>query len=339
MTISKMLSLWQRMTATWLWFLAGLVAAVALWFLPPRWTGPLKQSAAGALSPGQRVVWQTADSVRGWTRRAGVKLPTITFADSTESKAARQAAENPADKAAEQALRVRLQQLEAEVTWLRNAARQNAPQGGAGEPLLAGQLIPARVLGVQARQFLAARNILDVGSKKGAEEGNVVLSIAGNNAEGVGREPALLDVGGDAQAMPGRLVLAGRGIVGKLREVGRSTSTVERVTDAGFRDQVRLVHQEDGQLVPGPRGTLVGNGSALCRIQHVSSSQPVAAGDVVYAAACEGVVAAPPRYGTVVRVQQVPGTPDWDIWVRPAANFDDASEVSVLKTELNTPGK
>jgi cell shape-determining protein MreC len=145
----------------------------------------------------------------------------------------------------------------------------------------------------------------------------------------------LLDEGQDAAIQNARLVLAGGSVWGKIAETGPHTSTVQRVTDAGYRDLVQLARQRDGRLQFAGRGMLAGRGQRLCKIDMVEGAQSVTVGDLVFTVD-DGVLDAPLLYGRVERVERKPGAPQWDIWMEPAvAARSVPAHVAVLKMELN----
>ena len=144
----------------------------------------------------------------------------------------------------------------------------------------------------------------------------------------------LIDVGHDLGAQPGRLVLSGRRIWGKLTAVGAVASTVQRTTDLGYRDRVQLAHSDGAARQLGAQGMLVGAGQSLCRIELIDASQPVSVGDEVYAAG-DGTLAEPLLYGRIVRAEHVSGQPHWQLLMAPALAADPLRTVEVLKLELN----
>jgi cell shape-determining protein MreC len=210
-------------------------------------------------------------------------------------------------------------------------------------PLLITQTVVARVLGRQSRAFLASREMLDVGKTRGVSATSLVIdkpaNPRANESKKITREDsALVDQGRDAEIATGRLVLAGSRVWGKIAEVGLHTSTVQRVTDAGYRDLVQLTTHQDGRLQFAARGMLVGQGAALCKIELVEATAPVTVGDLVYTAS-DGALDVPLMYGRVSRLERKAGDAHWEIWMEPAvALTSPPNEVAVLKTELN-PGR
>jgi len=198
-------------------------------------------------------------------------------------------------------------------------------------PLVEPRRVQARVLGRQARAYLAACEVLDAGAEAGLSPGDLVLETATDALDVV----PLVDQGRNVGLGDGDLVLQGRHVWGRLVEVGPQTATVRRVWEAGYRDLVQLAHVQDGRLRLGPRGVLEGHGERECRIQLVDVTQPVAVGDWVLAAAEDGVLESPPVYGTVVDVQRTAGGSHWEIWMKPAADSATSDTVEVVSLRLN----
>lgn len=310
MAIFRIYNRWRSLTAPWLWLVVALALAAGVAACPPRFTAYLKQAVADALAPGQRWALRVEQAVR---QRAS--LPTRPS--------------GPGVSAVEhERLQSRIVQLEHQLA--EKSAQHAPPAGREIPPLIDSRLVTARVLGQQARQFLTSRSLLDAGAQSGLENGALVLDpAAAANAAPV------LDIGGETGVASGRLVLDARTVVGRLSEVGRHTSCLERITDASYRDLVRIVQFRDGRPTPGPRGLLIGTGEAMCRVRMVDISQPVSVGDVVQADGLGGILSEPPRYGTVVRVAQSPGSAQWDIWVQPDVDVGNLNVVSVLTTDIS----
>ena len=184
-------------------------------------------------------------------------------------------------------------------------------------PLLITQTVSARVLGRQAQMFLPPRELLDVGKSQGAKSRALVIDDP-NVSLSFSSAP-LLDEGQDAAVQMGRLVLAGSRVWGKVAEIGPHTSTVQRVTDAGYRDLVQLARKQDDKLRFAGRGILAGRGEPLCKIEMVEAAQPVTVGDLVFTVD-DGVLDAPLLYGRVARVERKPGAAQWEVWMEPAVD-------------------
>ena len=303
-----------RITPSVMLLIGLLLAAFGLSFVPPAVTQSLRGAWREALLPTQRALSATGNLVNA----AWKKLPTFQTA----------AADNSQQKIAD--LTDQLDRLQAQLELERSLAPaprpgQNNETADDTPSLLIPQLIPARVLGQQAQAFLLTHDLLDVGRTQGALPNSFVIDEI----------PQLIDQGRDASVKPGRLVLAGSRVWGKVAEVGPHTCTVRRITDAGYRDLVQLATSREGRLHFSARGVLVGAGQRLCKIELVETTEPVAAGDLVFTAD-DGVLQSPLLYGKIVKLDRKPGEAHWQIWMEPAVKPSaPPARVSVLKMELN----
>jgi len=305
--------------------LAG-VFCIALAALPTRWTGSAKQHVASLLRPAQEATL----SLSSWCEsKTALWHDTSDNAERIRMLEQQLAAAQSRGRAAE-----------AELLTAHTATSSSATthvSARAADSLLVTRAIEARVLGRQARAYLGRRDLLSAGSTNGIEPEALVVD------EG----PQQIDLGEDRDIEPGRLVLAGRRVWGKIVEVGPHTSTVRRITESGYRDLVQLASISDGRLQFGPRGVLEGGVSkdgatedehadkSLCRIRLIETVEPVTVGDRVYTAGREGMIRSPLLYGTVVRAEATPGASHWKIWVQPAMEASRIERVAVLRTELN----
>jgi cell shape-determining protein MreC len=318
-----------------------LAAALGLAFVPRSKTEPLRDGWREALRPGLQMLTMIVD----WAEDRWTSNHHGDAANSTE-------AEKQIAQLNEQVQRLQMAFL------VTSSNRDSASAGGVASeengvdgqmnrrslpPLLLSQSIPARVLGRQAKAFLQAREILDVGKSRGAASDSLVVDSGPKGiAPRSGTQPSqsdhtigLVDQGRDSAVETGRLVLAGSRVWGKVAEVGLHTSTVQRVTDVGYRDLVQLASLHNGRLRFAARGVLVGHGESLCKIELVETTQPVTAGDLVFTAD-DGVLDVPLLYGRVVRLERKPGAAHWEIWMESAAPVNSPpSQVAVLRMELN----
>lgn len=289
----------------------ALAAACVFVFLPQAWLAPLRAVAGSALRPGQ----QAAGFLRG-------QADDLLAEARRHWDTARQLAEVQREI---ERLRDENRRLADELTTRTPPRPDEGPTDS--ERLLRAATVRARFLGVQARAFLTRHELLDVGSRQGVEAGALVV------------EPsrAVIDRGSDARLAPGRLVLDGACVWGKVVEVGPLTSTILRTTEPGYRDVIRLATRAAPGRPPrlGPEGILEGTGEPLARVRMVPASEPVEVGDEVYTSGGEGVLPAPLRCGRVVRVELPAGATHWDVWMEPAVGPRPPDEVAVLKIELN----
>ncbi len=295
-----------RLTSPPALLLIALSLAAVMALLPRAWLAPVRGHARMLLSPGQRA----ATGLRRQTQRM--------------SEAIRAHFERAGCLAE---ARGELEKLWGENRRLRRelaAARAAASQPGRREEddpqnwLLRARCVPARVLGLQARAFLARNHILDVGADDGVEPDALVVD-----------GPVLIDRGSEAGLKSGQLAVRGTCVWGKIAEVGRHTSTVRAINAAGYRDLVQVAGRS------GPQGILEGTGQRLARIRLVEVTEPVAVGDAVYTCAAKGVLSAPLLCGRIARLERSVGAAHWDIWMQPANDSDEPQRLAVLQTQFN----
>jgi len=280
----------------------GLVLVGVLAVLPSALTNRMRDAVAVCLRPGQLGVSELRHAAAGLRDRANGHLQT-------------------ADQLTE--AQQRIDQLERENRRLRIELEVGRKQlenfdDDRSDRLLSARLLPARVLGSQARAFLQRRGMLDVGSNRGVETGGLVLDL-----------PPVIDQGEDSAVAAGQTVLSGRRVFGKIVQVGPNTSTVLGVTESGYRDLVALAG--------GARGIIEGTGEPLARIRLIDVTEPISEGEAVFSAAGKGALPAAPLYGHVVRFERAVGAAHWEIWMQPAGVGDDPESVGVLQMELNRP--
>ena len=289
----------------------GWAVSAVIWFLPAGYTAAVKGSLGAALRPAQVGLWTVRQ-----------RVATVASQIEAHRDAVQRLAASEADR---RRLEEENRRLTTELALLRSRAADGQRRQEDARLLVAG-CIPARVLGRQARDFLAGAGILDVGSRDGVRGEALVI----------GRPKWLVDEGANGRLESEELVLAEGRIWGKIVEVGPQTSTVRTPCEPGFRDLVRLgVPSADGRPPRlGPQGLLEGIGEPLARVRQVDVSEPVAVGDAVYTASGQGILPQPLLYGFVVRVQRPVGAAHWEIWMKPALEAEPQSVV-VLRTEIN----
>ncbi len=289
----------------------ALAAACVIMLLPQAWLVPLRAAAATVLRPGQRAASMVRGQAEGLLAEARRHWNTSRQLAEVEREVERLRDEN--------------RRLAGELTTRAPPRPDEGPTDS--ERLLQAATVRARFLGVQARAFLKRHELLDAGARQGVEAGALVVEPS----------QAVIDRGRDARLAPGRLVLDGACVWGKVVEVGPLTSVVLRTTEPGYRDVVRLATHSSPGRPPrlGPEGILEGTGEPLARIRMVPVSVPVEVGDEVYASGSEGVLPAPLRCGRVARAELPAGATHWDLWMEPAVGPRPPDEVAVLKIELN----
>jgi hypothetical protein len=304
----------------------GLAAAV----VPQRWFDPARAAVDRVLLPGQETLAPGLDAARRLVQRMSHLWQAAADVGQLEDRVAELESTN--------------RSLRLQMTASVPAAPDISPAVPvvAVEPLVRTSLIQARVLGWQARRYLARRDLLDVGARLGALPDALVLADIPN-------EPVLLDAGRDLGLASHERVLAHAGgtpiVWGKLVDVGPMTSTLRRANDAGYRDLAQLAHVSPDGLRFGARGVLEGQGERLCRLTRITQDVPVDVGDLVFSAenlslhdaqASGGAAAGRFLYGTVVRIERSAASAHWNIWVEPAIDGDrEPKTVAVASTSLD----
>ena len=151
---------------------------------------------------------------------------------------------------------------------VQQAGMLTAPRGAS--PLLDAEWISARILSRGTPLPGWELPVINRGTDQTIATGDLVA--AGH---------PLLDVGTrDSVAIDSRVV-AGRAVLGRIATAGQWTSTVQLVSDAGYRGAAQLVRQSGGAAVEGPEAVLVGAGAGRCSLQYVAATEPVRVGDLV----------------------------------------------------------
>lgn len=311
-----------------LWCALGAVACAA----PPKWFTPAREVVERLLLPGREALAPKLDAARELVQRMTHFWQAAADANELERRLAELEESN-------RQLRLRLQAAQPE------ASGGSSPLAAtAVEPLVDETFVEARVLGWQARRYLARRDLIDAGTVDGAQPDALVLAS-------MPEAPALLDAGRDAGLAPHQRVvaqLAGAAIVwGKLADVGPLTSAVRRANDAGYRDLVQLAHPTPDGLRFTARGLLEGHGQRQCRLTRVTLDVPVDVGDLVFAAdslasdAQNSETAAGGRllYGAVARVERSAAGGHWEIWVEPAIPHDRQPATAAIATPRINPAR
>jgi hypothetical protein len=295
------------------------VLAVGLIALPAPWGRALRLAVRDGLRPGL-VASASArvELVRTWQRlrRPGGPDPRVAQleADVRELETARRRAE-----LANAELRQQLAEAEQLGTspWPVTHA----------EPLVVPELVEASVLSPGSGPLWRTGPVIAAGGTLGLAGDELVLEADGR----------VLDQGSDAGLATGQPVFAGRCVVGRLAEVGRSVSVVRPVTDPDFRGLARLVRRSDDgtSFSFGAEGIIEGTGEDHLKLSHIPATEPVAVGDEVYTGEGDGTAGHPMYYGRVTKAALEPGGQHWDIRIEPAAARADLRSVVVYRQKVN----
>jgi cell shape-determining protein MreC len=196
-----------------------------------------------------------------------------------------------------------------------------------GQPLFLPQLLQAEVLGSE-RDLLRARlgRLLDQGTDEKIMIDDLVLTD----------DAPHLDQGEQAGVRSDMPVLAGRRVVGRIKQVARWTSTLQLVTDREFRGPAQLIRESPQGPVYGAQGVVAGNGDATCRLEHIAATEPVSVGDFVYTIRRQYALPEPVCYGRVVAAELSDVAAHWSITVEPMLGEDPLASVQILR-ELPNP--
>jgi len=295
-----------------LWLACAIsIAGLGLLFAPADATGPLRVGVRDAIQPGQQLLCAVIE----WGQSV------IHPRHETASVAGSQN-----DKTREMELRVRQQSLEIARLRdeLRRAEEHNPLSATHSVPLIRPDLIEVRVLGEEMASLWCGRKLLDAGTNKALMESALVLEA---------KRP-LLDLGADDGLLAEQSVFAGRVVVGKIDLVGKWSSTLLRVTDAGYTGRAQIARRMSQGLHFGSEGIIKGDGGAVCHLEKIPLSEPVGEGDEVYTGGTDGVLPFPMFYGVIVKAEPLSGTDRWSIDVKPAAP-ENVDRVQVLRATVN----
>lgn len=138
----------------------------------------------------------------------------------------------------------------------------------------------------------------------------------------------VIDKGSDQGVEAGMPVVDGAGLIGRVIQAGKDTSTVLLITDARTSASVAILNKT-GSVI----GLLNGQGSnALLSVAFVNPGSNVKVGDQVFTSGQQGdLYPAGLFIGTVSSVKDSPGSLQMQIKVKPAADFSALSYVAVLQ--------
>lgn len=297
--------------------LIGMIGG-GLGLAPSQLTEQVRAGIRDGLRPGHRV----ALAVSQWTQGAWDRFRSPTAAEELAR------VRDERDRWQRQSLSLEARQAEL-VQQVIDARKGTSMlfEGEPGKPLLVPQLLQAKVLGTE-RDLLRARlgRLLDQGTDQKIAIDDLVLA----------EDAPHLDQGDDAGVQPDMPVLAGRRVVGRIKHVGRWTSTLQPVTDREFRGPAQLIRESPQGPVIGAQGVVAGNGDETCRLEHVAATEPVSVGDFVYTIRKQYSLPEPVCYGRVIAAEVGDSAGHWSITVEPAGGGESLTSVLVLR-ELPNP--
>jgi len=158
------------------------------------------------------------------------------------------------------------------------------------------------------------------------KRGFIFSSVAANV---IGRDPTnwsssiVIDRGKKDGLKPGMPVVNSLGVIGKISEVGNSTSRALLLTDPNFSIAGLIQRNRENGLVAG---TLTGT----CRIKYLSSDANVRVGDRVVTSKLSSTFPEGLLIGVVTKIEESQSSPTLECLVKPAVNLSQIEEVLVI---------
>ncbi|MGZ0171156.1 MAG: rod shape-determining protein MreC [Planctomycetales bacterium] len=325
----------SHQTGTFRVLAACLLGAAMFAVLPASATTPIRDIIRLAVAPGQRLVTSAVATTESrWQQMLNEKLVTQRqqldqlYGEIAQSQLRERRAWLVAESASQELASVR-----------RNGATPFAVE--TAQPLLRPHAIRAAVLGREILSELKSRRILDRGDTDGVAADLWVLN---------GEFP-IVQAGSELSVADGLPVFAGRCIVGRIVDAGRWTSSLQFVTEPGFRARAVIARvNTDGptdnpnsrQFSFGAEGLIEGRSDlkqqGLCELAQIPATEQVDVGMSVYSPPGHAVDA-PMLFGHVVSAEVPPGALHWVINVRPAADLDHVRNVEIVVPKLSTDFK
>ena len=288
-------------------------------------------AAAALMAFSSHVAPWIRPAVRDALRPAQKRLDSAVIATKSailDWAATKQAADDARQRETQSAKEITRRQLELANARLNEQLRQKEQlgtspyRGNGATPLVLPDIVTARILGEETARMWRGGLLADRGTRSELRESDLVLQD----------HAPLADVGTDHRLEQGFPVFAGRTVFGRLRNVGRWSCTIQRVTAADFRGHAQLVRKTGRGFVFGVGGVIVGDGNSRCKLMMIPATEPVSVGDRVYTPSDAGFPY-PMFYGTVEKA--TPGATQWDIIVKPAAGDTRPRTVQILRKRFN----
>lgn len=295
---------------------ALMMVGVGLYFAPDNVVARVRTTVADTLKPGQVIARRLLDLTRE---------NAATMASQSERARVREVEKLQSRLNEEQSRTAALRLQLARLTDQQHRD-ESLPEPMRKLPRLTSvSLIDATVLGDAVAERWRKGKLLDRGEASGVRESELVVKS----------DRALVDLGRDGELSPEDSLLLGRSVIGKIERVGRWSSTFLLLTDSGYRGRAQLIHQTDSGFVFGAKGIVEGQGTALCRLKGIASTESVTVGDAVYTATRDGFSSVPLYYGRVVEATLGPNDSEWKVMVEPVPLPGDLTDVQILRTAVN----
>lgn len=307
---------------------ACLLGAAMFAVLPASATTPVRDIVRLAISPGQRLVNSAVATAESRWREVIDQL----LAEQ-QLQIARLRRELVTTSLKE---RQALLAVEAASQELVNVSRHgNSPFDVQSAPsLIRPKAIRASVLGREILSKVKFRQILDKGNSDGVSSDDWVLNS----------HLPIVQAGSELSVAAGSPVFTGRCIVGRIVEAGRWTSSLQLLTEPGFRARAIIGRfpadaQAAGQFSFGAEGLIEGRSElkpiGKCELAQIPAAEHVEVGLPVYSPPTSSDDA-PMLFGHVASAEIPRGELHWAITVQPAAKLETLRHVEIVVLELST---
>lgn len=149
-------------------------------------------------------------------------------------------------------------------------------------------------------------------------------------AQVIGRDPTnwsnsiIIDKGSASGIKADRAVLAPKGLVGRVLELGRHSAKILLITDPNSK--VGVVVRRNGQ-----GGIIIGRPDGMCKMIYIALDSDVQPGDIVVTAGFGAIFPKGVLVGDIVKVDREPGRLYKYALVRPAQPMSKLEEVLCIK--------
>ena len=307
---------------------ACLLGAAMFAVLPASATTPVRDIVRLAISPGQRFVSSTVASAKSkWQSSINQKLA------AQQQQLDKLQAEIAGSQLRERRALLAVESASQELAAVeRNGASPFSVE--TAQPLIRPRAVRATVLGREILSELKSRRILDRGDTDGVASDLWVLN---------GDLP-IVEAGSELNVADGLPVFAGRCIVGRIVEAGRWTSSLQYITEPGFRARAVIARVDsNGPGAPhvsfGAEGLIEGRSdlkqNGQCELAQIPATEHVDVGMPVYSPPRDAVDA-PMLFGHVLSAEIPPAALHWVITVSPAVDVKHLRSVEIVVPELRT---
>jgi len=161
------------------------------------------------------------------------------------------------------------------------------------------------------------------------KKGLVFSSVAANV---VGRDPSswndviIIDRGQKSGIKPGMPVVTSLGVVGRVSEIGSSSSKIVLLSDPSFNVSAIIQRTRESGLISG---TLEGT----CRMRYLPYETDIDIGDKIITSKSSSYFPEGLLIGSVIEVYESQSSPTVECIVEPAAPLSQLEEVLVIKKE------